>query len=480
MIRIEQQRDLGHQIMTVRNEEEQMQETLNFREQMLVHNRIDGMIPFEIRTEAGDKIYEYDIENLESLSEYCARKKPGKDNLDRLLKGILAIVIRGREFMLAEDDYLVKPDSIFVDKNENVYMACYPGYGENLRLQLKDLAEFLMNEVDYTDEAAVLSVYGFYMRTKEASTTFEDLLSTLAGVGNRTETATEPANGNSWVVKPSDGNAHAELQAGNPGNAEYSVSNSRAAELSTGSLKTSEPKEKKSEDSSDRCGMIEITPDKAFAPVTASYRRLNTSDEKSEEKLSFSKVFLESPLRLKLVSLFLPLAAVIIFTVLRRSGMLDAAAGRMSTVKAFLAFTVLAAGCIEAEKLMWQRFAKDLAEKFNSAKERADEETVLLYGAEGIGYAFSLVSDTDPPINVSHFPFFVGKDASRCDYVLASQIGVSRFHMKIDRDGEDFTISDLNSTNGTYINGERLAPHYPKRVRRGDELRIGKCIYYCN
>ncbi|MBO4416349.1 MAG: FHA domain-containing protein, partial [Lachnospiraceae bacterium] len=91
-----------------------------------------------------------------------------------------------------------------------------------------------------------------------------------------------------------------------------------------------------------------------------------------------------------------------------------------------------------------------------------------------------LVSDDQPAINVTHFPFFVGKDAQHCDYVMTTQVGISRYHMKIDREGDDFTISDLNSTNGTFINGERLAPHLPHRIRRGDELRIGKCIYYCN
>ena len=136
--------------------------------------------------------------------------------------------------------------------------------------------------------------------------------------------------------------------------------------------------------------------------------------------------------------------------------------------------------CFEAEKLMWGRFAKKLEMSIRSAEKEAEEATVFLYGDDSAGYPFSLVSDDQPSINVTHFPFFVGKDAVHCDYVMASQIGISRYHMKIDRDGDRFTISDLNSTNGTFINGERLAPHLPHTVKRGDELRIGKCIYYCN
>ncbi|MCR5684446.1 MAG: FHA domain-containing protein [Lachnospiraceae bacterium] len=440
MIRIEQERDLGHQIMTVRREDEEEKDSTDFREQMLLHNRIDGMIPFEIRTEAGDKVYEYDIENLISLSEHCEGKKPGKSTLDRLLKGILAIVTRGREFMLAEDDYIVSPDSVFIDKNENVYMAYYPGYGENLRLQLRDLAEYLMNEVDYADEAAVLSVYGFYMRTKEAGTTFEDLMNTLVGMGdekNLPQTDSRSGGENMIEIKREPLTPH----------------------ISADTL-----------------------PQKAtdVQPRTSDDRDSSVASESGEEVLPIGTIVSESPLKLKLISILIPLAAAAVYAALAGSGVFTGSTGRFGTVKAFLAFIVLAAVGFEAEKRIWRRFAKEISEKFRSAREQAEEETVLLYGGEGVGYAFSLVSDTDPPINVSHFPFFVGKDASRCDYCMASQVGVSRFHMKIDRDGEDFTVSDLNSTNGTYVNGERLAPHYPKKVRRGDELRIGKCIYYCN
>ena len=129
---------------------------------------------------------------------------------------------------------------------------------------------------------------------------------------------------------------------------------------------------------------------------------------------------------------------------------------------------------------MWRSFASKLSKRLSDAAQNAEDVTVFLYGNDNASYPFSLVSEDQPAINVSHFPFFVGKDPAHCDYVMATQIGISRYHMKIDREGETFTISDLNSTNGTYINGERLAPHLPRTVRRGDELKIGKCIYYCN
>ena len=94
-------------------------------------------------------------------------------------------------------------------------------------------------------------------------------------------------------------------------------------------------------------------------------------------------------------------------------------------------------------------------------------------------YPFSLVSDEYPAICAGRFPFFVGKDPKAADYVL-NRAGVSRYHMKIDREGDRYTVADLSSTNGTFVNGTRLQPYKPQVVRRGDEVRIAACIFYCN
>jgi pSer/pThr/pTyr-binding forkhead associated (FHA) protein len=41
------------------------------------------------------------------------------------------------------------------------------------------------------------------------------------------------------------------------------------------------------------------------------------------------------------------------------------------------------------------------------------------------------------------------------------------------RQGQVFA-EDLDSTNGTYVNGQRLAPQTPQPVGNGDEIRLGR------
>jgi pSer/pThr/pTyr-binding forkhead associated (FHA) protein len=55
------------------------------------------------------------------------------------------------------------------------------------------------------------------------------------------------------------------------------------------------------------------------------------------------------------------------------------------------------------------------------------------------------------------------------------RMGVSRRHAAI-RFGEEQTLDlwDLGSSNGTFLNGQRLNAHRPYRLHNGDELRLGQ------
>lgn len=55
----------------------------------------------------------------------------------------------------------------------------------------------------------------------------------------------------------------------------------------------------------------------------------------------------------------------------------------------------------------------------------------------------------------------------------AADRGVSRRHARLHIEGDYLYVTDLNSTNGTYIAGRRLDPHVPCQVRRDEDLMLG-------
>ncbi|TVR22244.1 MAG: FHA domain-containing protein [Anaerolineaceae bacterium] len=58
----------------------------------------------------------------------------------------------------------------------------------------------------------------------------------------------------------------------------------------------------------------------------------------------------------------------------------------------------------------------------------------------------------------------------------ALEKGVSRIHAAIERSDDVLTLVDVGSSNGTNLNGQRLAPDQPRVLRDGDEIHFGKLI----
>jgi pSer/pThr/pTyr-binding forkhead associated (FHA) protein len=58
----------------------------------------------------------------------------------------------------------------------------------------------------------------------------------------------------------------------------------------------------------------------------------------------------------------------------------------------------------------------------------------------------------------------------------AIEKGVSRIHATIERSEDTLTITDLGSSNGTYLNGQRLIANQPRVLRDGDEIKFGKLV----
>ena len=58
----------------------------------------------------------------------------------------------------------------------------------------------------------------------------------------------------------------------------------------------------------------------------------------------------------------------------------------------------------------------------------------------------------------------------------AKEFGVSRLHAAIDLHDEAVFITDLGSTNGTYLNAMQLPPGEPQIVCHGDEICLGNLM----
>ena len=60
--------------------------------------------------------------------------------------------------------------------------------------------------------------------------------------------------------------------------------------------------------------------------------------------------------------------------------------------------------------------------------------------------------------------------------IIIPHDSVSRRHARLSIAGSDVVVTDLNSRNGTFLNGTRLSAHRPYQIRDGDEIRLGQMV----
>ncbi len=63
----------------------------------------------------------------------------------------------------------------------------------------------------------------------------------------------------------------------------------------------------------------------------------------------------------------------------------------------------------------------------------------------------------------------VGRDAA-CQ-VRIDNLGISRTHCRITKQGDGYVLQDMDSANGTFVNGKRVTEH---SLEEGDEILVGK------
>lgn len=97
---------------------------------------------------------------------------------------------------------------------------------------------------------------------------------------------------------------------------------------------------------------------------------------------------------------------------------------------------------------------------------KAASETVLghyLVGIEG--------NEAGNFVDVGPEPVTIGRD-SRQTLVFAADSEVSRLHARVSLVGDAVVVEDLGSTNGTFVNAQRISA--PVTLREGNVLRVGR------
>lgn len=92
-------------------------------------------------------------------------------------------------------------------------------------------------------------------------------------------------------------------------------------------------------------------------------------------------------------------------------------------------------------------------------------------------YLESIEKGKYDPIFIKKQSIILGTMAEGCNYILMER-GISRMHAKLIEREDDLYLLDLNSTNGTYLNGEMIESGQEYKLEEGDMVAFALSEFY--
>lgn len=164
---------------------------------MLEHNRIEGLLPFQYYYKDDRVVFQYHVQNMQPVSEYFSKKESGFETLFFLCSEIIDILEKGEEYLLRQEEYMIIPERIYWNRMEKKVCLCYlPGFSGNPGEDYAALLEYLMQHTDHKDEKAVAFIYDLYDRVSSDAFSVDGLKSYFSSCNisqpeNKKETAAE-------------------------------------------------------------------------------------------------------------------------------------------------------------------------------------------------------------------------------------------------------------------------------------------------
>ena len=449
-MKAEYKRDMNHNYLILYGEKDI--NTDSYQVRMLVGNIIPSLLKCRIQGVDGKFMMYFDITSKQAVSTLYEEKKLGIEDLQLIFGGFVRVMEEAAEYLINPAQLVLKPQYIFADcEKKELFFCLMPGYDKDIKEQFQLLTEYILPKIDHEDGEAVILGYGVYRRTMENSFHLEHIKEELyRKQDNKEEKKTE-------TKKDSR---------------EISVQETGEENL----MQSSE--------------------------MSENFWREDKAEKTDSHKLFGKKVTVFALILLALAGVTIAISGgylphqdisvllgivlagmggiMLAVVIIRKAKAVYKQPQRKSREKPQLSETFVRPPVNEILQEGSEDSIKTMMEKKSPHREREEDfgETVVLSAGVVSGPA-SLVS-REPgelaPIYLQEELTVIGKLENACDAVIDLPT-VSRIHAKIRKREEEYYLSDMNSRNGTIVNGRLLLPEEEYRLQEEDEVDFAQARY---
>ena len=479
----EYKRDVSHNYLILREEEKV--NTASYQVRMLTGNVIPSILKCRLQGLDGNLLFYYDITSRQSLASFYEQRKFHRKDLHMLFGGFIRVMEEMAEFLMNTDQLLLCPEYIFldIDKRE-VKFCCLPDYHHPIQEQFRELTEYLLPRLDHEDSQAVSMGYGVYRKAMETGFQLEHIKEAIYQNREVTGKNDNKDSAQKQGQKPPENNLDGADNFGEKIQEKADVSHLLETDVENKTSKRKKDKKKEESDfqksSNEWTGALLCVFTAAVLIILLILRYLGYLPGIPAEAIFGGAIIL------------LALAAFLSWTAEKKKQKKQMSAEWRKKVKRELDDTYESS----SEKRRKERNSEDLYEA-DSVQEKMPEwgdgkykmpeqtgetenygETVVLSAGQTEGPA-SLVSREPGELATIYLDrdlMVIGKMENAADAVISLPT-VSRIHAKIRKVDEEYYLSDLNSRNGTSVNGRLLKTGEEYQLQDEDQVEFAQARY---
>ncbi|MCI6004923.1 MAG: DUF6382 domain-containing protein [Blautia sp.] len=165
-MRAEYKRDMNHNYLILQGDQEV--DTSSYQVRMLAGNVLPSILKCRLQGLDGKILFYYEITSRQSIVSLYEEKKFGIEDLRLIFGGFLQTMEEMGEYLLNPGQLLLDPEYVYVDVEKRNLQFCYlPGYEREVREQFQAFAEYILPKLDHEDERAVMLGYSVYRSALE-------------------------------------------------------------------------------------------------------------------------------------------------------------------------------------------------------------------------------------------------------------------------------------------------------------------------
>ena len=416
----------------------------DYKLNMILKNDIPGILMANVSSVNGQTELSYIISSKESIKDLYEKNKMVFEDIFNILKAIIRVYDTVQDYLLKAEDILLEPELIYYDYSTKEYSFCYyPNTKRDLTYEIRNLIEKLMIITEHKDRKGVELIYGVFSICNKKEFMIQDIEDYMKKYEENCFSNHEEFERaiNSFTEKQGYWNGfHDENKLGSEKDDSYDVG-LRYDELSEKVQYTEQSYNNVVCENSDHTYLNDLylqdmknivknnTIIKKLTDVLSLKIKKNTTNEK---KNSLKKEYFEIE-KNKLEE---------------KNNIIKA-----TTVK-----------------------EKDNREYENDNDEEVNDNTMFINHTIDKKNKILYSLDHQNNIEINTNPFIIGKLSSRVDFVIEDNT-VSRIHLKIVNENGEYYFEDMNSKNGTFLNGIQAQPHEKVKIQTGDKIRIAGYEY---